>query len=135
MYTTLKNLYTMAIHACLCKFLFFCSGIQVAYTQAEMGNFSTTEPRLITTDVIVNVITGTPQPTRNILCVADLSGSSAPRCFHELDGSVGMEGWRISCWPYDSQFEWAPDSKTIAVTHTAGRLANGKRISYIHTIC
>ena len=99
-----------------------------------MGNFSATEPRLITNDVIVNVITGTPQPKRNVLCVTNLSGSSMPRCFRELEGSVGMEGWRISCWPFDSQFEWAPDSKMIAITHTAGRLANGWESVRVDTI-
>ena len=108
--------------------------IQVAFTVAEMGNFSASEPRLIGDDVIVNVITGTPQPTRNILCVANLSGTNAARCFNELDGSVGMEGWRISCWPFESQFSWAPDSKTIAITRTADRLANNWETVRVFTV-
>ena len=97
----------------------------VAYTVARMGNYSATEARVVTDDVIINVITGTPQPLRNVLCVAAFGAADgAPRCFDQLEGSVGMEGWRISCWPYDSQFSWAPDSKTVAMTRTAARLAN-----------
>ena len=96
----------------------------VAYTVARMDTYSATEARVVTRDVIVNVITGTPQPLRNVLCVAAFGAAGAPRCFDHLEGSVGMEGWRISCWPYDSQFSWSPDSKTVAMTRTAARLAN-----------
>lgn len=35
-----------------------------------------------------------------------------------------MEGWRISCWPFDSQFSWHPDSKRLALTWTSDTLAN-----------
>ena len=100
-------------------------GKSVATTYAEMGTYSATEGRVITTDVIVNVITGTPQPTRNVLCVGTLGGGAAPtRCYPQLSGSVGMEGWRISCWPYDSTVSWSADGHTLALTLTANRLAN-----------
>ena len=104
----------------------------VAATYAEMGTYSDTEGRVITTDVIVNVITGTPQPERNVLCVAPFAAGAAnatnavsSHCYTDLPGSVGMEGWRISCWPYDSQMSWSrSDNKTLAVTVTSNRLAN-----------
>ena len=104
----------------------------VAATYAEMGTYSDTEGRVITTDVIVNVITGTPQPERNVLCVAPFTAGAAnastavsSHCYLDLPGSVGMEGWRISCWPYDSQMSWSSsDNKTLAVTVTSNRLAN-----------
>ena len=69
-----------------------------AYTVAEMGTFSDTEPRVITTDVIVDVIVGEAQPTRNILCVAPFGTGAAStthspsaRCFDALAG-IGHGG-------------------------------------------
>ena len=51
--------------------------------------------------------------------------AAAPRCDSTLEGSVGMEGWRISCWPQDSQFAYAPGSSGImAVTTTNTTKAN-----------
>jgi dipeptidyl aminopeptidase/acylaminoacyl peptidase len=107
----------------------------VATTYAEMGTYSTTEGRVITTDVIVNVITGTPQPQRNILCVGPTAESSSPaHCYESLNVSVGMEGWRISCWPYDSSMSWSEDGKTLALTVTADRLANAWESVHVVTI-
>ena len=72
------------------------------------------------------MITGSPTPTRNVLCVSDLSsaGDSNHRCHTKLEGSVGMEGWRISCWPFDSQFTWSADSTQLGITETASLRAN-----------
>merc|ERR1712166_615143 len=105
--------------------------MSVAYTVTEMISFSTTEPRVVTDDVIVNVITGYPQPVRNVLCTASFNSTrdsedtkDAARCFEHLKGSVGMEGWRISCWPFDSQFSWSPDSQQVALTWTSDMKAN-----------
>ena len=62
------------------------------------------------------------------ICVCEIGSgqaAAAPRCDSTLEGSVGMEGWRISCWPQDSQFAYAPGSSGImAVTTTNTTKAN-----------
>ena len=114
---------------------------RVAFTYAEMDTFSATEPRVISdTDVIVSVITGSPSPVRNVLCVGPYasahtsygagSGAATAAAVHCYDAasyaSVGMEGWRISCWPFDSQFSWRGGATaTLALTLTDDRSANG----------
>ena len=102
---------------------------RVAMTYADMDTYSTTEGRVIDKEVIVNVILGAAQPLRNVLCIGMIPASSstnvsAPQCYPEIKGSVGMEGWRISCWPYDSSMSWSADGTTLALTLTSNRLAN-----------
>ena len=120
-------------------------GKRVAYTYAEMGTYDKDAARVVgDDDVIVNVITGTPQPTRNVLCVGAFGGAAAAagnataaagagigtdtdaQCYDGAQyASVGMEGWRISCWPFESQFSWRADSAHLALTLTQSRAANG----------
>ena len=113
---------------------------RIAFTYAEMGTFSTTEPRVITDDVIVNVIAGAAQPIRNVLCVGSFVASdddvnSDPICYTGAAyKSVGMEGWRISCWPFDSQFSWNAAGDTLALTLTDDRTANGWESVIVATV-
>ena len=67
-----------------------------------------TAPRVVDEDVLITVITGTVTPADALLCVV---GTGTDECFdsHQLGGSVGMGGWFISCWPFDSQFEFSKD--------------------------
>ena len=97
---------------------------------------SATEPRVLVDDVIIDVIMGKPSVSHNRLCFAAVpsaatagagpaAAAAAPRCDSALEGSVGMEGWRISCWPQDSQFAYAPGSAGLmAVTTTNTTKAN-----------
>jgi len=95
----------------------------VAFTQAVTLAHDDHTPRVIGEDVIINLISGAPTVTKNKLCVTGMGavGDAAyakPRCFDSVMGSVGIAGWAISCWPFESQISWAPDSKTIAYTYT-----------------
>lgn len=108
--------------ATVLHFEFSPDGTGIAFTVAESHQVDPLAPRILDEDVIINVITGAPKTTRNVLCV--LEGDSAPRCFGDviLD-SVGIAGWSISCWPFDSQFSWGPGNK-IAFTTTNNTYTN-----------
>jgi hypothetical protein len=125
-----------AAHGGLLAFAVSPGADRVAFTYAEIDTFSATEPRLISdTDVIVSVITGSPSPVRNVLCVGPYGAKAADaaaavHCYDAASyASVGMEGWRISCWPFDSQFSWrgggGAGASTLALTLTDDRSANG----------
>jgi hypothetical protein len=111
-------------------------GNEIAYTTAVQMVHSPTEPRVLQDDVIIDVIMGGPTTLRNQLCFTGVSNQQAagvanagPRCDTAIAGSVGMGGWTISCWPFDSQFSYSPalsgpSAGLVAVTTTNTTKAN-----------
>lgn len=94
----------------------------IAYTTPATVAHDAHTPRVVEDDVIINLITGVPTTTKNVLCTVDINdgqigAGAVPACF-SMPASVGIAPWAVSCWPYDSQFSWSPDGKTIAFSHT-----------------
>ena len=119
-------------------FAWSSKGDEIAYSSAVQLAHSPTEPRVLMDDVIIDVIMAGPTVVRNQLCFTAVTDdgvqqtSTPPECVPAGPSglaSVGMSGWTISCWPFDSHFAYSPaltgpTAGLIAVTTTNTTKAN-----------